>query len=96
MHTHPGSETFYVLQGELSQKTPNGLMHVEFGQGMPGMSPGDPDGCLQQRCAPLERIGYVRGGPQQAVFVAGEVPVTLRAGLLKFGGSFAFFRDPDR
>lgn len=29
-----------MLQGELSQKTPNGMMHVEAGQGMPGRTPG--------------------------------------------------------
>ena len=40
MHTHPGSETFYVLSGELSQKTPRGVMHVEAGQSMPGHAPG--------------------------------------------------------
>ena len=27
VHTHPGSETFYVLAGELSQKTPHGMSH---------------------------------------------------------------------
>jgi mannose-6-phosphate isomerase-like protein (cupin superfamily) len=40
VHTHPGSETFYVLQGELSQKTPNGSIRVEAGQGVPGHTPG--------------------------------------------------------
>lgn len=36
VHTHPGSETFYVLSGELSQKTPEGIGRVSAGQGMPG------------------------------------------------------------
>lgn len=40
VHTHPGSETFYVLRGQLSQKTPNGVMHIEAGHGMPGHTPG--------------------------------------------------------
>jgi hypothetical protein len=40
VHTHPGSETFYVLQGELSQATSNGLIRVEAGHGVPGRSPG--------------------------------------------------------
>ena len=36
VHTHPGSETFYVLTGELSQKTPEGVNHVSAGQSMLG------------------------------------------------------------
>lgn len=40
VHTHPGSETFYVLSGQLSQKTPQGVMHVEAGQSMAGRAPG--------------------------------------------------------
>jgi hypothetical protein len=40
IHTHPGSETFYVLAGELSQRTPQGTMRVEAGQSMPGRAPG--------------------------------------------------------
>lgn len=36
VHTHPGSETFYVLSGELSQKTPDGVHHVSAGQSMSG------------------------------------------------------------
>jgi hypothetical protein len=34
VHTHPGSEAFYVLAGRLSQKTPHGVIHVEVGQSM--------------------------------------------------------------
>jgi quercetin dioxygenase-like cupin family protein len=40
VHTHPGCETFYVLTGELSQKTPHGVMSVGAGQAMPGHEPG--------------------------------------------------------
>lgn len=40
VHTHPGCETFYVLTGELSQKTPHGVMTVGTGQWMPGHEPG--------------------------------------------------------
>ena len=40
VHTHPGSETFYVLTGRLGQKTPHGMSHVEAGQSMPGHGPG--------------------------------------------------------
>jgi hypothetical protein len=42
VHMHPGSETFYVLTGELSQKTPHGVSHVAAGQSMPGHGPGMP------------------------------------------------------
>ena len=36
VHSHPGSETFYVVAGRLSQKTPTGISHVEVGQFMIG------------------------------------------------------------
>ena len=36
VHSHPGSETFYVLTGRLSQRTPQGDRHVEAGQSMLG------------------------------------------------------------
>ena len=42
MHTHPGSETFYVLTGRLDQKTPHGVMHVEAGTSMVGHEAGTP------------------------------------------------------
>jgi hypothetical protein len=42
IHTHPGSETFYVLTGQLSQKSPHGVSHVDAGQSMPGHGPGMP------------------------------------------------------
>ena len=42
VHTHPGSETFYVLTGRLDQKTPHGVTHVEAGQSMIGHEAGTP------------------------------------------------------
>jgi hypothetical protein len=42
VHTHPGSETFYVLTGQLTPKTPEGVMQVSAGQSMPGHPPGTP------------------------------------------------------
>ncbi|MFZ0067290.1 MAG: cupin domain-containing protein [Pseudolabrys sp.] len=42
VHTHPGSETFYVLTGQLSQKSPHGVSHIGAGQSMPGHGPGMP------------------------------------------------------
>lgn len=42
VHTHPGTETFYVLTGRLDQKTPHGVTHVEAGQSMLGHEAGTP------------------------------------------------------
>ena len=42
VHTHPASETFYVLTGELIQKTPHDESHVLAGQSMPGHGPDTP------------------------------------------------------
>jgi hypothetical protein len=42
VHTHPGSETFYVLTGQLSQKSPHGVNRVDAEQSMPGHAPGMP------------------------------------------------------
>jgi hypothetical protein len=36
VHTHPGSEAFYVLSGRLGQRTPHGTMYAEAGQAMNG------------------------------------------------------------
>jgi hypothetical protein len=36
VHTHPGSEAFYVLTGRLGQRTPHGESHVEVGKTMNG------------------------------------------------------------
>jgi len=35
-HTHPGSEAFYVLEGEPSQKTTHGVTRVTAGQSIVG------------------------------------------------------------
>jgi hypothetical protein len=40
VHTHPGSETFYVLTGQLTQKSPHGVNRVDAEQSMPGHTPG--------------------------------------------------------
>ena len=36
VHTHPGSEAFYVAVGRLGQKTPNGVRYVEAGHTLNG------------------------------------------------------------
>lgn len=42
VHTHPGSETFYILTGRLGQKSPGGESYVEAGKSMAGHGPGMP------------------------------------------------------
>lgn len=36
VHTHPGSEAFYVLSGRLGQRTPNGVRDAEAGHSLNG------------------------------------------------------------
>ena len=36
VHSHPGSEAFYVLAGRLGQRTPHGVSYAEAGQAMNG------------------------------------------------------------
>ena len=40
VHSHPGSEAFYVLAGQLSQRTPHGIVRLEAGQAMNGHGAG--------------------------------------------------------
>ena len=40
VHTHPGSEAFYVLTGQLSQKTAHGVARVDAGNTLNGHAPG--------------------------------------------------------
>jgi hypothetical protein len=42
VHTHPGSEAFYVLAGRLGQQTPHGVAHADAGQSMNGHGPDMP------------------------------------------------------
>ena len=42
VHSHPGSEAFYVLRGQLSQRTPHGVRRVDAGQTMNGHDPNIP------------------------------------------------------
>lgn len=42
VHTHPGSEAFYVVAGRLGQRTPHGAAHVEAGHTMNGHAPDMP------------------------------------------------------
>jgi hypothetical protein len=36
VHSHPGSEAFYVLAGRLGQRTPHGVSYADAGQAMNG------------------------------------------------------------
>jgi quercetin dioxygenase-like cupin family protein len=36
VHSHPGSEAFYVVSGRLGQRTPHGVSHIEAGHTMNG------------------------------------------------------------
>jgi hypothetical protein len=42
VHSHPGSESFYVLAGQVSQRTPRGVTRTEVGQTMVGHGPDMP------------------------------------------------------
>ena len=42
IHTHPGSEAFYVLAGETSQKTPHGAMRIAAGSSETGQGADTP------------------------------------------------------
>jgi quercetin dioxygenase-like cupin family protein len=42
VHSHPGSEAFYVLDGETTSRTADGVMRVEAGQSEPGHAPNTP------------------------------------------------------
>jgi hypothetical protein len=42
VHSHPGSEAFYVLAGRLGQRTPHGVAHADAGQSMRGHGPDVP------------------------------------------------------
>jgi quercetin dioxygenase-like cupin family protein len=42
VHTHPGSETFFVLTGAQSVRTPHGVMVVKAGDAQPGHGAGVP------------------------------------------------------
>jgi quercetin dioxygenase-like cupin family protein len=42
VHTHPGTEAFFVLKGQLSQKTPHGVNVVDAGETLAGGAPEHP------------------------------------------------------
>ena len=56
VHSHPGSETFYVLSGKLREKTPHGVMQVEAGQVAPGQALGTPMEASSSGSNPLNAL----------------------------------------
>ncbi|MFI4902820.1 MAG: cupin domain-containing protein [Burkholderiales bacterium] len=42
VHSHPGSEAFYVVAGETTSRTADGVMRVAAGQSEPGHAPNTP------------------------------------------------------
>jgi len=48
VHTHPGSESFYVVAGERSTRTPGGMSRVSAGEGAAGPSAGTPQQVLNR------------------------------------------------
>jgi hypothetical protein len=56
VHSHPGSEAFYVLTGRLGQKTPHGVAHADAGQSMPGHGPDVPMEVFSAGTADLDQL----------------------------------------
>jgi quercetin dioxygenase-like cupin family protein len=56
VHSHPGSEAFYVLAGRLDQKTAHGVNHVSAGQSMVGHSADTPMQVSNNGTTDLEHI----------------------------------------
>jgi hypothetical protein len=42
VHSHPGSESFYVLAGQVGQRTPYGMSHTDAGHSLVGHGPDMP------------------------------------------------------
>jgi hypothetical protein len=56
VHTHPGSEAFYVLAGRVGQKTPHGVSHAAAGEFMNGHGPGMPMEVFSAGTTDLEQL----------------------------------------
>lgn len=75
VHSHPGSEAFYVLKGRLGMKTPNGVMHAELRQDHERTPCRHADGGVQCRRHGSRSDRHVPGGCNPAVLVARQVRV---------------------
>ena len=56
VHTHPGSETFYVVAGRLGQRTPQGVTNVDAGHSMNGHPAGTAMEVFNSGTAELEAL----------------------------------------
>jgi len=56
VHRHPGSEAFYVIAGQLSQRTEHGVARVDAGDAMNGHAPGMVMQLRSTGTAPLDQI----------------------------------------
>jgi hypothetical protein len=56
VHTHPGSEAFYVLSGRLGQRTPHGVSHADVGQTMNGHGADTPMEVFSAGATDLDQI----------------------------------------
>lgn len=56
VHTHPGSEAFYVLAGRLGQRTPHGTSFAEAGQAMNGHGADMPMEVFSAGTTPLDQL----------------------------------------
>jgi hypothetical protein len=56
VHSHPGSEAFYVLTGRVGQTTPRGTAYADAGQTMAGQGPNTPMQVFSAGSADLDQI----------------------------------------
>jgi hypothetical protein len=56
VHSHPGSEAFYLLAGRLGQKTPHGISYAEAGQTMNGHAADTPMELFSAGSATLDQL----------------------------------------
>ncbi len=77
VHTHPGSEAFFVLAGEPSIRSSHGEMRVKVGQAAAGHG-ADADAGLEQRLDGSACPGDVCVGRHQTIFISGRFSVSMR------------------
>jgi quercetin dioxygenase-like cupin family protein len=56
IHSHPGSEAFYVLAGRVGQTTPRGTAYADTGQTMAGQGPNTPMQVFSAGSTDLDQI----------------------------------------
>ncbi|HTR13877.1 MAG TPA: hypothetical protein VMI72_11635 [Roseiarcus sp.] len=56
IHSHPGSETFFVLAGQVGQRTPMGVTHTGAGQSLVGHGPDMPMEVFSSGAADLDQL----------------------------------------